>query len=114
MSDDQNKENNHFSSNAFSYNNIKILLKEIIPLYPNIFLECFKNNLTKKQKYLLIDSALNTLEELPTTMDIKQYINTNIQDIISHIKSANFMMDWADEDVKNTIDRSFFSFPMYD
>ena len=114
LSDDQNKENNHFSSNAFSYNNIKILLKEIIPLYPNIFLECFKNNLTKKQKYLLIDSALNTLEELPTTMDIKQYINTNIQDIISHIKSANFMMDWADEDVKNTIDRSFFSFPMYD
>ena len=56
LSDDQNKENNHFSSNAFSYNNIKILLKEIIPLYPNIFLECFKNNLTKKQKYLLIDS----------------------------------------------------------
>ena len=101
--DERNKESNYFSKNTYSYNNIKILLKEIIPLYPNIFLECFKNNLTKKQKYLLIESALSTFEQLPTTMHTKQYINNNIQDIIFHIKSANFIMDWADEDAKNTM-----------
>ena len=103
LPDERNKESNYFSSNTYSYNNIKTLLREIIPLYPNIFLECFKNNLTKKQKYLLIDSALNTSEQLPTTMDTKQYINNNIQDIILHIKSANFMTNWADEDAKNTM-----------
>ncbi|WP_314974457.1 hypothetical protein [Corynebacterium matruchotii] len=114
LPDERNKESNYFSSNTYSYNNIKTLLREIIPLYPNIFLECFKNNLTKKQKYLLIDSALNTSEQLPTTMDTKQYINNNIQDIILHIKSANFMTNWADEDAKNTIDRSLFHFPTHD
>ena len=114
LPDERNKESNYFSNDTYSYDNIKILLKEIIPLYPNIFLECFKNNLTKKQKYLLIDSALNTFEQLPTTMDTKQYINNNIQDIILHIKSANFIMDWADEDAKNTIDRSLFHFPTHD
>ena len=114
LPDERNKESNYFSNNTYSYNNIKILLKKIIPLYPDIFLECFKNNLTKKQKYLLIDSALNTFEKLPTTMDTKQYINNNIQDIILHIKSANFITDWADEDVKNTIDRSLFHFPTHD
>ena len=105
LPDERNKESNYFSNNTYSYNNIKILLKKIIPLYPDIFLECFKNNLTKKQKYLLIDSALNTFEKLPTTMDTKQYINNNIQDIILHIKSANFITDWADEDAKNTIEK---------
>ena len=114
LPDERNKESNYFSNSTYSYNNIKTLLREIIPLYPNIFLECFKNNLTKKQKYLLIDSALNTSEQLPTTMDTKQYINNNIQDIILHIKSANFMTNWADEDAKNTIDRSLFHFPTHD
>ena len=111
LPDERNKESNYFSNNTYSYNNIKILLKEIMPLYPDIFLECFKNNLTKKQKYLLIDSALNTSEKLPTTMDTKQYINNNIQDIILHIKSANFITDWADEDAKNKIE---FHFPTHD
>ena len=114
LPDERNKESNYFSNNTYSYNNIKILLEKIIPLYPNIFLECFKNNLTKKQKYLLIDSTLNTFEQLPTTMDTKQYINNNIQDIILHIKSANFIMDWPDENVKKRIDRRLFHFPTHD
>lgn len=88
--DDREKEKNNLSGKINNNDNIRHLLKEIMSVYPNIFLECF-NNLTEKQKYSLIDSALGVLH-LPTTIDIKQYVEKNAQDIISYIKSVNAKM----------------------
>ena len=71
-------------------------------VYPNIFLECF-NNLTEKQKYSLIDSALG-VSQLPTTTDIKQYVEENAQDIISYIKSVNAkMQNYSNEAILSSI-----------
>ena len=86
--DDWRKGNNYLSDQVNSDGNIEKLLEKIIPVYPNIFLECFKDNLTEKQKCSLIDAALHT-PHLPTTIDIKQYIKNNMQSIISYIKSVN-------------------------
>ena len=58
----------------------------------------------EEQKYLLIDSALST-SHLRTTIDIKQHIKDNIQDIISFIKCFD-IMDSTDEAIKNRIDKS--------
>lgn len=88
--DDGEKEKNNLSGKINNNDNIRHLLEEIMSVYPNIFLECF-NNLTEKQKYSLIDSALGVLH-LPTTIDIKQYVEENAQDIISYIKSVNAKM----------------------
>ena len=86
--DDWRKGNNYLSDQVNSYGNIEKLLEEIISVYPNIFLECFKDNLTEKQKCALINAALHT-SYLPTTIDIKQYIKNNMQSIISYIRSVN-------------------------
>ena len=86
--DDWRKGNNYLSDQVNSDDNIEKLLEEIISVYPNIFLECFKDNLTEKQKCALINAALHT-SYLPTTIDIKQYIKNNMQSIISYIKSVN-------------------------
>jgi len=86
--DDWRKGNNYLSDQVNSDDNIEKLLEIIIPIYPNIFLECFKDNLTEKQKCALINAALHT-PHLPTTIDIKQYIKNNMQSIISYIKSVN-------------------------
>ena len=86
--DDWRKGNNYLSDQVNSDGNIEKLLEKIIPVYPNIFLECFKDNLTEKQKCSLIDAALHT-PHLPTTIDIKRYIKNNMQSIISYIKSVN-------------------------
>ncbi len=86
--DDWRKGNNYLSDQVNSDDNIEKLLEIIIPVYPNIFLECFKDNLTEKQKCALINAALHT-PHLPTTIDIKQYIKNNMQSIISYIKSVN-------------------------
>ena len=88
--DDGEKENNNLSGKINNNDNIRHLLEKIMLVYPNIFLECF-NNLTEKQKYSLIDSALGVFQ-LPTTIDIKQYVEENAQDIISYIKSVNAKM----------------------
>ena len=97
------KENDYHSNAVNSYDNIKRLLKRIISFYPNILLECFGDNLTDKQKYLLIDSALTKLH-VPTTFDIKKYIKNNIQDIISHIESTNTTIANTNEDIRLLID----------
>ncbi|WP_315538116.1 hypothetical protein [Corynebacterium matruchotii] len=88
--DDGEKEKNNLSGKINNNDNIRRLLEKIMSVYPNIFLECF-NNLTEKQKYSLIDSALG-VSDLPTTIDIKQYVEENAQDIISYIKSVNAKM----------------------
>ena len=47
----------------------------------------------------MIDSALDFLH-LPTTIDIKQYIKKNAQDIISYIKSVNAeMQNYSNETI---------------
>jgi hypothetical protein len=89
--DDWRKGNNYLSDQVNSDDNIEKLLEKIISIYPNIFLECFKDNLTEKQKCSLINLALHT-SYLPTTIDIKQYIKNNMQNIISYIKSVNVDM----------------------
>ena len=81
--DDGEKEKNNLSGKINNNDNIRHLLEKIMSVYPNIFLECF-NNLTEKQKYSLIDSALG-VSDLPTTIDIKQYVEENAQDIISKL-----------------------------
>ena len=79
--------------------------QQLNKLHPNIFLECF-NDLTEKQKYSLIDSALDVLH-LPTTIGIKQYVEENAQDIISYIKSVNDkMMDYPNEIIVSSIAES--------
>ena len=83
--DDWRKGNNYLSDQVNSDDNIEKLLEKIISVYPNIFLECFKDNLTEKQKCALINAALHT-SYLPTTIDIKQYIKNNMQSIISYIR----------------------------
>ena len=70
--DDGEKEKNNLSGKINNNDNIRHLLEKIMSVYPNIFLECF-NNLTEKQKYSLIDSALG-VSHLPTTIDIKKLI----------------------------------------
>lgn len=99
------KENDYHSNAVNSYDNIKRLLKRIISFYPNILLECFGDNLTDKQKYLLIDSAL-TKPHVLTTFDIKKYIKNNMQDIISHIESTNPTTDNTNEDIRLLIEDS--------
>ena len=98
------KENNSHSNPLSNYNNVKNLLRKIIPLYPDIFLECFKD-LTKKQKYILIDSALSA-SHLRTTINIKQDIKDNMQEIILFINNFNTKMDYADATIENMIDKS--------
>lgn len=100
--DHRRRNNYHFGINYL--HNTKRLLQKIIPLYPDVFLECFGHNLMEEQKYLLIDSALST-SHLRTTIDIKQHIKDNIQDIISFIKCFD-IMDSTDEAIKNRIDKS--------
>ena len=96
--DDKEKKKNNLSGKINKNDNIRHLLKKIMLVYPNIFLECF-NSLTEKQKYSLIDSALDFLH-LPTTIDIKQYIKKNAQDIISYIKSVNAeMQNYSNETI---------------
>ena len=103
--DDGEKENNNLSDKINKNDNIRHLLEKIISVYPNIFLECF-NDLTEKQKYSLIDSALDVLH-LPTTIDIKQYIEENAQDIISYIKSVNAkMQNYSNEIIVSSIAES--------
>jgi hypothetical protein len=99
------KEKKSHSSSPKSYNSVKRLLGKIIPLYPDIFLECFNNDLTKEQKYVLIDSALNT-PHLRTDIDIKQEIKNDIQNIILYIKSSNTSRGYSDEAIKNMLDES--------
>ncbi|WP_315196831.1 hypothetical protein [Corynebacterium matruchotii] len=86
-----------------SYNDTKRLLEKIIPLYPDIFLECF-DDLAKVHKCMLIASALNT-SHLRTTINIKRYIKENIGDILLFIKSFD-RMSHTDKDIKNRIDNS--------
>ena len=103
--DDKEKENNNLSDKINKNDNIRHLLEKIMSVYPNIFLECF-NDLTEKQKYSLIDSALDVLH-LPTTIGIKQYVEENAQDIISYIKSVNDkMMDYPNEIIVSSIAES--------
>lgn len=103
--DDKEKENNNLSDKINKNDNIRHLLEKIMSVYPNIFLECF-NDLTEKQKYSLIDSALDVLH-LPTTIGIKQYVEENAQDIISYIKSVNDkMMDYPNEIIVYSIAES--------
>lgn len=103
--DDREKEKNNLSGKINNNDNIRHLLEKIMSVYPNIFLECF-NNLTEKQKYLLIDSALG-VSHLPTTIDIKQYVEENAQDIISYIKSANAeMQNYSNEIIVSSIAES--------
>ena len=103
--DDWRKGNNYLSDQVNSDDNIEKLLEKIISVYPNIFLECFKDNLTEKQKCSLIDSALHT-PHLPTTIDIKQYIKNNMQIIISYIKSVNVNMGrYPNEIIMSRIDK---------
>lgn len=103
--DDKEKKKNNLSGKINKNDNIRHLLEKIMLVYPNIFLECF-NNLTEKQKYSLIDSALNVLH-LPTTIDIKQYIEKNAQDIISYIKSVNAeMQNYSNETIVFSITES--------
>ena len=103
--DDKKKENNNLSDKINKNDNIRYLLEKIMSVYPNIFLECF-NDLTEKQKYSLIDSALDVLH-LPTTIGIKQYVEENAQDIISYIKSVNDkMMDYPNEIIVSSIAES--------
>ena len=103
--DDKEKKNNNLSSKINKNDNIRHLLEEIMSVYPNIFLECF-NNLTEKQKYSLIDSALG-VSDLPTTIDIKQYVEENEQDIISYIKSVNAkMQNYSNETIVSSITES--------
>ena len=103
--DDKEKENNNLSDKINKNDNIRRLLEKIMSVYPNIFLECF-NDLTEKQKYSLIDSALDVLH-LPTTIGIKQYVEENAQDIISYIKSVNDkMMDYPNEIIVSSIAES--------
>ena len=102
--DDWRKGNNYLSDQVNSDDNIEKLLEKIISVYPNIFLECFKDNLTEKQKFSLINSALDT-SYLPTTIDIKQYIKNNMQSIISYIKSVNVDMGrYPNEIIMSEID----------
>ena len=102
--DDWRKGNNYLSDQVNSDDNIEKLLEEIISVYPNIFLECFKDNLTEKQKCSLINLALHT-SYLPTTIDIKQYIKNNMQSIISYIKSVNVDMGcYPNEIIMSQID----------
>jgi len=103
--DDGEKEKNNLSGKINNNDNIRYLLKKIMSVYPNIFLECF-NNLTEKQKYSLIDSALGVLH-LPTTINIKQYVEENAQDIISYIKSVNAkMQNYSNETIVSSIAES--------
>lgn len=103
--DDGEKEKNNLSGKINNNNNIRHLLEKIMSVYPNIFLECF-NNLTEKQKYSLIDSALG-VSRLPTTIDIKQYVEENAQDIISYIKSVNAkMQNYSNETIVSSIAES--------
>jgi len=103
--DDKEKENNNLSDKINKNDNIRHLLEKIMSVYPNIFLECF-NDLAEKQKYSLIDSALDVLH-LPTTIGIKQYVEKNAQDIISYIKSVNDkMMDYPNEIIVSSIAES--------
>ena len=103
--DDGEKEKNNLSGKINNNDNIRHLLKKIMLVYPNIFLECF-NNLTEKQKYSLIDSALG-VSQLPTTTDIKQYVEENAQDIISYIKSINAkMQNYSNETIVSSIAES--------
>jgi len=100
--DDGEKEKNNLSGKINNNDNIRHLLEKIMLVYPNIFLECF-NNLTEKQKYSLIDSALGVFQ-LPTTTDIKQYVEENAQDIISYIKSVNAkMQNYSNEAILSSI-----------
>ena len=100
--DDGEKEKNNLSGKINNNDNIRHLLEKIMSVYPNIFLECF-NNLTEKQKYSLIDSALG-VSQLPTTTDIKQYVEENAQDIISYIKSVNAkMQNYSNEAILSSI-----------
>lgn len=94
------EENNYYGSINYR-DKTKSLLQRIIPLYSDIFLECFKHNLTKGQKCLLIYSALSA-SHLRTTIDIKQHIKDNIKDIISFIKFFGIMKS-TDEVIKNRI-----------
>ncbi|MFC2405574.1 MAG: hypothetical protein ACFNPU_10310 [Corynebacterium matruchotii] len=104
--DDGEKEKNNLSGKINNNDNIRHLLEEIMSVYPNIFLECF-NNLTEKQKYSLIDSALGVFHHLPTTIDIKQYVEENAQDIISYIKSVNAeMQNCSNETIVSAIAES--------
>ena len=84
------KEGNNYYGSINYRDKTKSLLQRIIPLYSDIFLECFKHNLTKGQKCLLIYSALSA-SHLRTTIDIKQHIKDNIKDIISFIKFFGIM-----------------------
>ncbi len=103
--DDGEKEKNNLSGKINNNDNIRHLLEKIMSVYPNIFLECF-NNLTEKQKYSLIDSALG-VSHLPTTIDIKQYVEENAQDIISYIKSVNAkMQNYSNETIVSSIAES--------
>lgn len=103
---DGERENNYLSGKINSYDNIKHLLEKIISVYPNIFLECFEDNLTEKQKYSLIDSALDA-SHLPTTINIKQYVEKNMQGIISYIKSVNAKMkSCSNETIASKVDES--------
>ena len=103
--DDGEKEKNNLSGKINNNDNIRHLLEKIMSVYPNIFLECF-NNLTEKQKYLLIDSTLGVFH-LPTTIDIKQYVEENAQDIISYIKSVNAkMQNYSNETIVSSIAES--------
>jgi len=100
--DDGEKEKNNLSGKINNNDNIRHLLEKIMLVYPNIFLECF-NNLPEKQKYSLIDSALG-VSQLPTTTDIKQYVEENAQDIISYIKSVNAkMQNYSNEAILSSI-----------
>lgn len=101
--DDGEKEKNNLSGKINNNDNIRHLLEKIMSVYPNIFLECF-NSLTEKQKYSLIDSALGVFHHLPTTIDIKQYVEENAQDIISYIKSVNAkMQNYSNEAILSSI-----------
>jgi len=103
--DDGEKEKNNLSGKINNNDNIRHLLEKIMSVYPNIFLECF-NNLTEKQKYSLIDSVLG-VSHLPTTIDIKQYVEENAQDIISYIKSVNAkMQNYSNETIVSSIAES--------
>ena len=103
--DDGEKEKNNLSGKINNNDNIRHLLEKIMSVYPNIFLECF-NDLTEKQKYSLIDSALDVLH-LPTTIGIKQYVEENAQDIISYIKSVNAkMQNYSNETIVSSIAES--------
>lgn len=70
-----------------NYRITRELLRKIIPQYPYIFLEIFKETLAIEHKILLIDSAL--YKRVKTSSEIKKYIKIDDEKIISSLQKIH-------------------------